>query len=64
MPEIKDKRDESISTKYSMKIYHEEMNVSGFLHMRMRRIRDIMRAWKAEKEKQERDCPENQATNR
>ncbi len=64
MPEIEDKKDKDISAKYSMKIYHEELNISGFLHMRLRRIRDIMRAWKSEKENQEKDRRENQDKSR
>ena len=59
MSEIKDNDKNDISTKYVMKIFHEESMISGFLHVRIKRIRNLMRAWKSEREKQDRGGSES-----
>ena len=64
MSEIKDKKDNDISAKYVMKMYYEESRISGFLHVRIQRIRNLMRAWKLEREKQDRNGSEEQNINR
>ena len=64
MSKIKDENQKDISAEYVMKIYHEESMVSGFLHVRIQRIRNIMRAWRLEREKQDKDNSEEQNINR
>ena len=63
MSEIKDNDKNDISTKYVMKIFHEESMISGFLHVRIKRIRNLMRAWKSEREKQDRGGSEKRDIN-
>jgi hypothetical protein len=58
MPGSKEEKEKEISAKYTMKIYHEESMISGFLHVRIKRIRNLMKAWKAENEKQNKDSSE------
>lgn len=64
MSEVKNDDKNDISAKYAMKIYREELMISGFLHVRIKRIRDIMRAWKSEREKQDREGSEKGDINR
>ena len=64
MPETKDKNSEDISTEYAMKFFHEDSMISGFLHIKIKRIRNLMKAWKSEGGKQEKDNSEEQDLNR
>jgi hypothetical protein len=58
MPGNKEDREKEISAKYAARVYHEESRVSGFLHVRALRIRNLIRAWRSEQERQGGDTPE------
>jgi hypothetical protein len=60
MSEIKDENQKDISTEYAMKFFHEDSMISGFLHVKFKRIRNLMKAWKAESKKQGKDNSEEQ----
>jgi len=64
MSEIKDENQKDISTKYALKFFHEDLMMSGFLHVKIQRIRDIMRAWKSESGEQDKGNSEEQDANR
>jgi hypothetical protein len=58
MSEIKkDKDQKDISTEYIMKFLHEDAKITGFLHGKIIRIRNIMKAWKTEIAKEDKDSP-------
>lgn len=59
MSEIKDEKQKDISIEYAMKFFHEDSRMSGFLHGKIIRIRNIMKAWKAESAKQDKTSAEN-----
>ena len=40
MSEIKDEKQKDISTEYVMKFFHEDAMMSGFLHVKIQRIRN------------------------
>jgi hypothetical protein len=60
MQEIKDKESKDASTEYAMKIFHEDFTISGFLHVKILRIRNLMRAWKSASEKRAKGNTEDQ----
>jgi len=64
MLEIKDENQKDISTEYATKLYHEESMISGFLHIKIKRIRNLMKAWRSESGKQDKSNSEEQDINR
>jgi hypothetical protein len=64
MSEINDEEQKDISTEYAMKFFHEDARMSGFLYGKIQRIRNLMKAWKAESRKQGKDNSEVQDVNR
>jgi hypothetical protein len=60
MSEIKDEKQKDISTEYVMKFFHEDARMSGFMYGKILRIRNIMKAWKTESTKQDKDSPEEE----
>ena len=58
MPAIKDEKQKDISTEYVMKFFHEDVRMSGFMYGKILRIRNIMKAWRTESTKQDKDSPE------
>ena len=60
MPGKREDREKEISAKYAAKVYHEESVMSGFLHVRALRIRNLIKAWRSEQEKQDKDASEGQ----
>jgi len=64
MSETKDEKLKDIAAEYAMKLLHEDSMMSGFLHLKIQRIRSLMKAWKSADEKQERDNSEEQDINR
>jgi hypothetical protein len=44
MSEIKDENQKDISIEYTTKLYHEESMISGFLLIKIKRIRNLMKA--------------------
>jgi hypothetical protein len=64
MSAIKDEEQKDISTEYATKFFHEDSRMSGFLQGKIIRIRNIMKAWKAESAKQDKDNSEEQDVNR
>jgi hypothetical protein len=60
MSEIEDENQKHISTEYAMKFFHEDSMISGFLHVKIKRIRNLMKAWKAESGKQTKGNSEEQ----
>ncbi len=60
----RDKKENDLSAKYSAKVFYEEMKISGFLHVRMKRIRNLFKAWRAEQAIQaEQDSSDGTDTN-
>jgi len=57
MSHDREEKKEEISAKYVTKIFQEESIISGFLHKRIVRIRDLMKAWRSEKENSGKDSP-------
>lgn len=51
MKEMKDNELKDISTEYVTKLFHEDAMMTGFLHVKFQRIRNIMKAWKSTSEK-------------
>jgi hypothetical protein len=64
MSETKDKDSRGMSTEYAMKFFHEDSMISGFLHIKIKRIRNLMKAWKSESGEQNKDNSEEQDVNR
>jgi hypothetical protein len=64
MSETKDKNSKDISTEYAMKFFHEDSMISGFLHVKIKRIRNLMKAWKSESRKQNKGNSEKHEVNR
>jgi hypothetical protein len=62
MSETKDKNSNDISTEYAMKIFHEDSMISGFLHIKIKRIRNLMKAWKSERGIQNKNDSEEEET--
>jgi hypothetical protein len=60
MSEIKDEKQKEISTEYAMKFFHEDTRMSGFLYGKIIRIKNIMKAWKTESAKQDKNISEEQ----
>jgi hypothetical protein len=60
MSDEKKEKERELSAKYVMRLYREESMISGFLHVRIKRIRNLMRAWKAENEKKDNEVSEKQ----
>jgi len=58
MSELKDEKQKEISSEYAMKFFHEELKMSGFKYWKILRIRNIMKAWRAESAKQDKYSPE------
>ena len=58
MPAIKDEKQKDISTEYVMKFFHEDVRMSGFMYGKILRIRNIMKAWRIESAKPDKDSPE------
>jgi hypothetical protein len=56
----KDAHQEEISAEYTTKFYHEESMISGFLHVKIQRLRNLMRVWKSATEKGDKDNSEEQ----
>jgi hypothetical protein len=63
MSESEDENQKDISTEYAMKFFHEDSTISGFLHVKIKRIRNLMKAWKAESKNQDKDNYEEQDVN-
>jgi hypothetical protein len=61
--EIKDEDQKDISTEYATKFFHEDSMISGFLHVKIQRIRNLMKAWKTENGKQDKDNSEEKDVN-
>jgi hypothetical protein len=49
-----------MSTEYAMKLFHEDSMISGFLHVKIQRIRNFMKTWRSESGKQEKGNSEEQ----
>jgi len=60
MSEIKDEKQKDISTEYVTRFFHEDARMSGFMYGKIRRIRNIMKAWKTESTKQDEDSLEEE----
>jgi hypothetical protein len=64
MSETKDKNSKDISKEYAMKFFHEDSMISGFSHVKIKRIKNLMKAWKSENGEQNKDNSEEQDVNR
>jgi hypothetical protein len=58
MSEIKDEKQKEISSEYAMKLFHEDAKMSGFMYGKILRIRNIMKAWRIESAKEDKDSHE------
>lgn len=58
MSDNRDEKEGEITTKYIMRFFYEESMISGFLHKRIIRIRDLIKAWRSEKESLDKDNPD------
>jgi hypothetical protein len=64
MSQTKDKNEKDISAAYATKLFHEESMISGFLHVKIQRIRYLMKTWKSESEKKQKNNPEEKDLDR
>jgi len=60
---MKDNGPKDISAEYVTKFFHEDAMMSGFLHVKIQRIRNIMRLWKSTSGNQDEGNPEEKDVN-
>jgi hypothetical protein len=58
MSEIKDEKQKDISSEFTTKFFHEDVKMSGFMYGKILRIRNIMKAWRTENARQDKESPE------